>query len=40
MVQNQEPPGWRELLKHMLTGLAILSFVWVIRRLQTESTDG
>ncbi len=34
MEQNEDPPGWRELLKHILTGLAVLSFVWAIRRLQ------
>ncbi|SIR46074.1 hypothetical protein SAMN05421858_2322 [Haladaptatus litoreus] len=36
MEQNEEPPEWGELLKHILTGLAVLSFVWVIRRLQEK----
>ncbi|WP_435155276.1 hypothetical protein [Haladaptatus sp. DFWS20] len=40
MAQEPEQPEWRALLKHVLTGLALLLFVWVIRRLQGEPTDG
>lgn len=29
-------PNWRGLVKHLLTGLAVISFVWVIRKVQTD----
>ncbi len=33
---ENEQPEWRELLKHILTGVAVLTFVWLVRRLQGE----
>ncbi|WP_266078674.1 hypothetical protein [Haladaptatus caseinilyticus] len=40
MEQERKRPEWRELAKHVLTGVALLTFVWLIRRLQGEPTDG
>ncbi|MFH5799806.1 hypothetical protein [Haladaptatus sp. CMAA 1911] len=33
-------PNWRGLAKHLLTGLAIISFVWVVRKVQTDGSGG
>jgi hypothetical protein len=29
-------PNWRGLAKHLLTGLAVISFVWVVRKVQSD----
>ncbi len=39
MEQKQESAGWRELARHILTGLAVLSFVWLVRKLTNTCTD-
>ncbi len=36
---EDERPGWRELLKHLLTGVAVLTFVWLVRKLQGERNE-
>ncbi len=33
---GSEYPNWRGLARHLLTGLAVISFVWVVRKVQDD----
>jgi len=35
---DNDYPNWRGLAKHLLTGLAVISFVWVIRKVQSDES--